>query len=49
MIWNELIEMSIANEEELILVTTLNGYNVETLNDVLFVRTGYRSLEQLTE
>lgn len=42
-----LAERGIATEGELQLVTCINGYTVETLNDVLYVRTGYRSIEQL--
>ncbi len=43
-----LIDYSIATEEEIDLVTKINGYNVETLNDILYVRTGYRSIDQIT-
>ena len=46
-IWDEIIELSIATEEELQLVTSINGYNEETLNDVIYARTGYHDLEQL--
>ena len=45
--WDYLTEAGIATEEELRLITAINGYNEETLCDVLFVRTGYRSLDQL--
>lgn len=48
-IWDTIIEYSIATEEELSLVTAINGYNEDALNDVVFVRTGYRSIEQLLE
>jgi hypothetical protein len=48
-IWDEIVDLEIATKDELILVTTINGYNEETLNDVLFVKTGYRSIEQLKE
>lgn len=44
--WDWLIELEIATEEELELVTNINGYNIENLNDVLYVRTGYHSREQ---
>jgi len=47
--WDELIEQGIATEEELKLVTCINGYNEDTMNSVLYARTGYRSLEQLNE
>ena len=46
-IWDFLIESYIATNEEISLVTKINGYTVETLNDILYVRTGYRSVEQM--
>ena len=45
-IWEFLVEKCIATEEELQLVTSINGYNEETLNDVLYTRTAYRDIEQ---
>ena len=44
--WNMLVEYGVATEEELQLVTNINGYNEETLCDVLYARTGYRDFEQ---
>lgn len=44
-LWNKLIDENIATEAELQLVTSINGYTVKALTDVLFVRTGYRSWE----
>lgn len=41
-----LIDEGIATDEELRLVTSINGYNIETLNDILYVRTGYRDYDQ---
>jgi hypothetical protein len=46
-IWDRIIELEIATQEELELVTSINGYNIDTLNDVIYVRTGYRNIEQL--
>ena len=48
-IWDAIIELGIATEEELKLVTAINGYNSDTLNDIIYVRTGYRNIEQLLE
>lgn len=48
-IWDILIDEGIALECELCLITAINGYNEEALNDVLFVRTGYRSINQMRE
>ena len=48
-IWDYIIENGIATEEELQLVTDINGYNGTALNDVIYARTGYRSMEQIEE
>ena len=45
--WDYLIDYGYATEEELQLATCLLGYSVETLEQVLDVRTGYRSFSQL--
>lgn len=47
--WDYLIDNMIATEEELRLVTDINGYKMDTLEAVLYARTGYRSIEQLEE
>ncbi len=46
-IWDELIHRGIATEQELQLVTDINGYSEETLWSVLYARTSYRNFEQL--
>ena len=48
-IWNYIIEMSIATEDELCLVTSINGTNEDSFNSVLYSRTGYHSMEQIIE
>ncbi len=48
-IWDYLLNGGIATNEELILITTINGMNEDSLNDVLYARTGYRSIEQIEE
>ena len=48
-IWDYLVENEIATKDEIALVTSINGYNEDALNDILFCRTGYRSVEQITE
>ena len=45
-LWDWLIETGTATEDELVLVTTLNGTTLDSLESVLYCRTGYRSLEQ---
>ena len=48
-IWDYIVEMSIATEDELRLVTSINGTNEDSLNSVLYSRTGYHSMEQIIE
>lgn len=48
-LWDYIIEQEIATENEVSLVTSINGTNLDTLEDILYVRTGYRSLEQLLD
>ena len=45
-LWGELIDNGIATEKELQLITNINGYSIKTLNDVLYVRTGYNDWDQ---
>jgi len=47
--WDYLIETGVATKDELSLVTDINGFSVDTLESVIYARTGYRSLEQLKE
>lgn len=47
--WECLIENEIATEDELKLITDINGYNEDTMTDVLYVRTGLRTFEQFFE
>lgn len=42
---NFLIEQEIATEDEISLVTEINGYSIDTLNDILYARTGYQDLD----
>ena len=44
-----IIQNQIASEEAVRLVTDIFGRSFNTLNDVLFVKTGYRSIQQLYE
>lgn len=47
--WDLIIDNGIATEEELQLVTSINGYNMDVLNDVIEVRTGYHDIFQYLE
>lgn len=46
-LFNILIENQFFTEKELKLVTNINGYSIETLNDCIYDRYGYRSCDQL--
>lgn len=48
-LWDAILECGIATEEELTLVTNMLGYNEDTLNQVIYTRTGYRDIEQYLE
>lgn len=48
-LWDMMVEMGIATNEELALVCKINGESVESLLDVLFVRTGLHNLMQLID
>ena len=45
-IWDIVIEHNIATTEELELVTQINGYSKQSLDDVVYARTGYNAIEQ---
>ena len=42
-------EEGVATCEEINLVTKINGYNMDSINDIIYVRTGCRDYEQLLE
>ena len=46
-IWSKLVELDIATDDEILLVTKILNSSEETLNSILYVRTGYRDLEQM--
>lgn len=48
-LWDILTEQVGVSEETLQVVTSINGYNKDTLESILFVKTGYRSFSQLEE
>nr|DAQ08514.1 MAG TPA: hypothetical protein [Caudoviricetes sp.] len=45
--WDLLIEYGVATQKELELVACINSFNMDTMNSVLYVRTGYRNIIQL--
>jgi hypothetical protein len=46
--WERLIELGIS-EQALRIVTNINGYNLDTLEDVLYSEYGYRNFEQFND
>ena len=48
-IYDYLIDYGIATEKEISLVCSINGTNEDSLNAILYSRTGYRDIEQIKE
>lgn len=46
--YDKLIEMGVS-EETLDIITSINGWNNETFDNVLFAKFGYTTFEQLEE
>ena len=46
MLWKFIIDNNIATESELQLVTNINGWTEETMNDVIYAKKGLRNYEQ---
>lgn len=49
LLWDFIVENCIATDDECQLVVTINGYNEETMMDIIFARTGMRSIEQCND
>ena len=47
--WSYLEEVVGVSEETLQVVTNINGYSEETMCDILYAVTGYRSFDQFEE
>jgi hypothetical protein len=48
-LWAELVERDLFIDKELQLLTNINGFSIETLNDALYSRYGYRDYEQMMQ
>ena len=48
-LWDLLLDEGFATEEEMRLVCNINGTNIESLNSILYSRSGYRSMKQYKE
>lgn len=44
--WDFILTNNIATEDEMRLVTDIDGYNEQSFLDILYARTGLRSIEQ---
>ena len=47
LLYNYYIDSGMFTQNEIDLIISINGWNVETFNDVLYARYGYRDLEQM--
>ena len=47
--YEQMLEIEICTADELELVTGINGYNEQTLNDIVYYKTAYQSLEAYLE
>ena len=48
-IFDFITEREIATSEEVTLVTKINGWNAESLNSIIYARTGSHDVEQCEE
>ena len=48
-LWGHMLMADIVSEETLLVATSGWGYNLDTLETVLYVKTGYRSLDQIED
>lgn len=44
--WDKLMELGVS-EQTLSIITDINGYNKQTMRDVLYTHTGYNDFDQL--
>ena len=48
-LWGVLIDNELFTLSELQLISDINGYNMQTLNDAIYARYGYRDYEQMKD
>lgn len=46
MLWDFIVDNNIATEDEVRLVSDINGLNEETMTDIIYAKIGLRSYEQ---
>lgn len=49
MLWDFIVDNNIATEDEVRLVTYINGLSENTMTDIIYAKTGLCSYEQCTE
>ena len=47
--YDTILELELCTFEELELVTSINGFNEQAMNDIVYVREGYQTLDQYVE
>lgn len=47
--YDTIVELGIATIKEIELVTSINGYNVQAMDDIVYCREGYNTLSQYLE
>ena len=47
--WDLMLDLGICSEETLRVVTSINGYNEETMCDILYATVGLRNFEQVAD
>ena len=48
-LWDRILNADIASKDTLQVITAINGFSVETLNDVIYAVSGLRNWEQYKE
>ena len=48
-LWDRIVNAGIASEDTLRVITAINGFTVETLNDVIYAVSGLRNWKQYKE
>tara|TARA_R100000329_G_scaffold142446_1_gene125890 strand:+ start:273 stop:521 length:249 start_codon:yes stop_codon:yes gene_type:complete len=48
-LWDYMLFHEIATEDELMLVTNINGFRLDVLESILYARTGFHDLKQYKE
>lgn len=47
--YDTMLELELCTFEEIELVSNINGFNEQAINDIVYVRAGYQTLDQYLE